>query len=274
MLKSMSQKINKQQLEALCSYDIEYADIAAVLLVSQSQLDDFIAQEYGLTPSQFVKKQSALGRAKAAENIHNLAKSSPSAAKYLHSQSKNGQNMTINGQNQSDISQFRSKILQKITKELQNDERFQQLSPKKQSFISNYLTSKNATKSAEAAGYSVKSAYSQGSRLLKNDEVAALIKFCTEREAELLSDDKSQILADLDEIIANCKREITLEMVESNVVNRRNPANTMISALALKAKIQGVEAPNKHSFTSPDGTEERKPIMYLPKNGRDTDTPA
>jgi len=49
------------------------------------------------------------------------------------------------------------------------------LTRRKQSFIENYIINKNATKSAELAGYSSRTAYSQGSRLLKNVEVKEII---------------------------------------------------------------------------------------------------
>lgn len=49
------------------------------------------------------------------------------------------------------------------------------LSVKQQLFVDSYLATFNATKSALAAGYSDKTAYSQGARLLKNAEIAAAI---------------------------------------------------------------------------------------------------
>ena len=49
------------------------------------------------------------------------------------------------------------------------------LTTRKQSFIDHYIITKNATKAAQAAGYSLKTAYSQGSRLLNNAEVRSLI---------------------------------------------------------------------------------------------------
>jgi len=45
------------------------------------------------------------------------------------------------------------------------------LTPKQQLFIKNYVIDSNATKAAERAGYSKKTAYSIGQRLLKNVEV-------------------------------------------------------------------------------------------------------
>ena len=50
------------------------------------------------------------------------------------------------------------------------------LTPKKRRFASEYLLDSCATQAAIRAGYSQKSAYSQGQRLLKNVEVAEIIR--------------------------------------------------------------------------------------------------
>lgn len=50
------------------------------------------------------------------------------------------------------------------------------LSAKQQLFVDLYLTTFNATQSALAAGYSDKTAYAQGARLLKNAEISEAIR--------------------------------------------------------------------------------------------------
>jgi len=50
------------------------------------------------------------------------------------------------------------------------------LDARRQLFVDQYLLSWNATRAAIEAGYSARSAYSQGSRLLKNDEVQQAIR--------------------------------------------------------------------------------------------------
>ena len=55
-------------------------------------------------------------------------------------------------------------------------------------FMQEYLTSLNATQSAIRAGYSPKTAYSQGQRLLKNVEVLqAINKVMNERKSALIA---------------------------------------------------------------------------------------
>ena len=50
------------------------------------------------------------------------------------------------------------------------------MTDKQRVFAEHYAQSGNATQAAIAAGYSPRSAYSQGSRMLKNDEVAAFLR--------------------------------------------------------------------------------------------------
>ncbi len=47
------------------------------------------------------------------------------------------------------------------------------ITPKQRAFIQEYLKDRNATRAAIRTGYSERSAYSQGSRLLKNAEILA-----------------------------------------------------------------------------------------------------
>ena len=58
-------------------------------------------------------------------------------------------------------------------------------SPRRETFIRRYLETGNATKSAISAGYSQKSAAAAGSRLLKKDEVKAVIDAELLRRAEM-----------------------------------------------------------------------------------------
>lgn len=66
------------------------------------------------------------------------------------------------------------------------------LRPQIMIFVTEYLKSGNATQAAIAAGYSEKSAYSQGSRLLKNDEVQQYLN----KTQQNLNRDLRQIFAE------------------------------------------------------------------------------
>lgn len=71
------------------------------------------------------------------------------------------------------------------------------LSPKQQLFVHEYLVDMNATQAAIRAGFSKKTAYSQGSRLLKNVEVQkALDEAWREkiRRADITADDVLRLI--------------------------------------------------------------------------------
>ena len=57
------------------------------------------------------------------------------------------------------------------------------LTPKQQLFVMEYLVDLNATRAARAAGYSERTAESQGSRLLSNVKVAAAIQEAMDKRA-------------------------------------------------------------------------------------------
>lgn len=69
-------------------------------------------------------------------------------------------------------------------------------------FADEYIISKNATQSAIAAGYSEKTAYSIGQRLLKNVEISEYIK----KRTEELFDERSMTIAEALAISASIAR--------------------------------------------------------------------
>ncbi|WP_099974240.1 terminase small subunit [Lactobacillus terrae] len=68
------------------------------------------------------------------------------------------------------------------------------MTPKQELFVTEYLKDLNATQAAIRAGYSEKTAYSQGQRLLKNVEVKSAI------EQQMKSVNK-KIIADAEEVM-------------------------------------------------------------------------
>lgn len=68
------------------------------------------------------------------------------------------------------------------------------LSPQQKAFADFYIESGNATKSAKKAGYSERSAYSQGQRLLKHAEVSSYI-------AEKLDEISNERAANIEEVV-------------------------------------------------------------------------
>jgi phage terminase small subunit len=71
------------------------------------------------------------------------------------------------------------------------------LSEKQQLFVNEYLIDFNATKAAIRAGYSEKTAYSQGPRLLDNVEIQKAIEEAREKTIAKLQITREDVLRDL-----------------------------------------------------------------------------
>lgn len=67
-------------------------------------------------------------------------------------------------------------------------------------FVKEYVATHNATRAAKKAGYSEKTAYSQGNRLLKKDEVKKKIKSEEKRLAKKLEVSQEKVLNELAKI--------------------------------------------------------------------------
>lgn len=71
------------------------------------------------------------------------------------------------------------------------------LSPKRARFVAEYLVDLNATRAAERAGYSKKTANEQGARLLANVSVRAAVAAKQKKVADELELDAKMVLRDL-----------------------------------------------------------------------------
>ncbi len=78
------------------------------------------------------------------------------------------------------------------------------LTPRQARFVEEYLLDLNATAAAKRAGYSERTAYAQGQRLLKHVEIAAAIQ-----KAQEARSGRTEITQD--EVIQGLKKEATLE---------------------------------------------------------------
>lgn len=94
------------------------------------------------------------------------------------------------------------------------------MNAKQKKFADYYLKTLNATESAKKAGYSKKTAYSQGQRLLKNDEV------CEYLEKRMQKQENKRI-ASLEEV---------LEFLTDTMKDRRNKTNDRVKAAELLGK--------------------------------------
>ena len=80
------------------------------------------------------------------------------------------------------------------------------LTPKQEAFVAEYLVDLNATAAAERAGFSEKTAYSQGQRLLKNVEVADAIQKALAERSERTEITQDYVLTSIRETMERCKQ--------------------------------------------------------------------
>ena len=113
------------------------------------------------------------------------------------------------------------------------------LSGKQQRFADEYLIDMNATKAAIRSGYSEKTAYSQGQRLLKKVEIRAYIEQrMAEKEKELIAD-QDEILKYLTAVLRG--ESESEEIVVESIGDYMTEARTMKKAPSEKDKLKAAE---------------------------------
>lgn len=80
------------------------------------------------------------------------------------------------------------------------EEKEKKLTPKEEKFCQEYIVSLNATQAAIKAGYSEKTAYSQGHRLLKNVEIQKRIEYLKANLAEACGISAARIIKEHEKI--------------------------------------------------------------------------
>lgn len=129
------------------------------------------------------------------------------------------------------------------------------LTEKQQRFADFYCAEPNATKAAEAAGYSPRTAYSQGQRLLKNVEVKKYIR--------------DQLEAAADERILSVTR--ARAALSDIAMSPSVKDGIRVRALATLIKVAGTNAPMPPAEMTEPPTAEADGFakIYLPWNGQD-----
>ena len=97
---------------------------------------------------------------------------------------------------------------------------------RKEEFVQHFLATKNATEAAKRSGYSEKSAYNQGYRMMNDDEIQKML-------AIELADSKERNLKDHDSIIEQLKDE-ALGKVSGHTAGSR------VKALEILMKFYGM----------------------------------
>ena len=119
------------------------------------------------------------------------------------------------------------------------------LTPKQQRFVEEYLIDLNATQAAIRAGYSEKTAYSQGERLLRNVEVAAAVA-----EAKAARSERTEVTQD-----AVLKELALIGFANAGDYFDWGPAGVKLKGKAdLTAEQQAVVAEVSETVTEKGGT--------------------
>ena len=109
------------------------------------------------------------------------------------------------------------------------------LTDKQERFAQAYVLHRNATEAAKTAGYAARSAYNQGYRMLKNDEIV-----------ERISDLENELETNID----------VIDEIENQYTFAKNSGhtNSAIKALELLSRIRGAKS-GKDSDISKEGLE-------------------
>ena len=93
------------------------------------------------------------------------------------------------------------------------------LTAKQERFVQEYLVDLNATQAAIRAGYSPKTAYSMGQRLLKNVEVKAAIKAAMEKRSQRVEITQDRVLQEYARLAFFDPRKLFLENGKPKDIN-------------------------------------------------------
>ena len=112
------------------------------------------------------------------------------------------------------------------------------MTPKQQRFVDEYLKDLNATGAAERAGYSKKTAYSQGQRLLKNVEVKAAVEAEMAARSERVQFDQDRVLEELKHLaFSNVQNYVLTDDGHVDLAEGVNPeAMRAVSSIKRKTK--------------------------------------
>ena len=109
------------------------------------------------------------------------------------------------------------------------------LSDKQERFAQAYVLHRNATEAAKAAGYAPRSAYNQGYRMLKNDEIV-----------ERIADLENELVTNID-VIDEIENQYTFAKANGHT-------NSAIKALELLSRVRGSKS-DKDIDVSEEGLE-------------------
>ena len=112
---------------------------------------------------------------------------------------------------------------------------------RKEEFVQHFLVTKNATEAAKRCGYSEKSSYNQGYRLMNDDEVSEML-------AKELSESKERNLRDHDSIIERLKEEALGDVAGHTAGSRVKALELLMKYYQMIDSSQKLEVSMKDSW--------------------------
>jgi len=122
------------------------------------------------------------------------------------------------------------------------------LTPKQAQFVAEYLIDLNATQAAIRAGYSEKTAYSMGQRLLKHVEVGTAITEAQAKRAERTKITQDYVLDSIFSTMERCKQAEAVTDRNGDAVLVETPTGDLVPAYTFNAMgvFKGAELLGKH----------------------------
>lgn len=143
------------------------------------------------------------------------------------------------------------------------------LNPKQIRFAKEYLVDLNATQAAIRAGYSKKTAYSAGGRLLKNVEVQQLIAKGREKVEEKAEISAAYVLNNLKEVAERCMQRAPVMVRQGReMVQLQDEEGRDVWQFDSAGANRSLELLGKHLVLFTDKVDQTvrqpEPIVYVP----------
>lgn len=122
------------------------------------------------------------------------------------------------------------------------------LKPMQQRFVDEYLIDLNATQAAIRAGYSEKTAYSQGQRLLKNVEIDKVVRLRVGDRVERTEVDQDYVIKTIVETIERCSQARPVYDKSGELVMMETPNGELAPVYKYDATnvLKGAELLGRH----------------------------